>query len=76
MLIKTLTKHGNSFALVIDKPILDLLSIDPETPLKISTENGALTIKPATPDEVKERFGDSLKEMNKRYGKMLKNLAK
>ena len=26
-MIKTLTKHGNSYALVIDKPILDLLNI-------------------------------------------------
>jgi hypothetical protein len=26
-MVKTLTKHGNSLALVIDKPILDLLKI-------------------------------------------------
>jgi hypothetical protein len=30
---KKLTRHGNSLALVIDRPILDLLKIDPETPL-------------------------------------------
>ncbi|MDR0378915.1 MAG: AbrB/MazE/SpoVT family DNA-binding domain-containing protein [Candidatus Accumulibacter sp.] len=35
-MIKTLTRHGNSYALVIDKPILELLNIAPETPL----ENG------------------------------------
>ncbi len=32
-MIKKLTKHGNSLALVIDRPILDLLRIDPDTPL-------------------------------------------
>ena len=29
-MIKNLVKHGNSWALVIDRPILDLLKIDPE----------------------------------------------
>ena len=27
-MVKRLTKHGNSLALVIDRPILDLLKID------------------------------------------------
>jgi hypothetical protein len=27
-MVKKLTKHGNSLALVIDRPILDLLKID------------------------------------------------
>jgi hypothetical protein len=30
-MVKKLTKHGNSLALVIDRPILDLLKIDVET---------------------------------------------
>jgi hypothetical protein len=29
-MIKKLTQHGNSLALVIDRPILDLLKIDPK----------------------------------------------
>jgi hypothetical protein len=33
-MVKKLTKHGNSLALVIDKPILELLKIDQETPWK------------------------------------------
>jgi len=36
-MIKRLTKHGNSLALVIDKGVLDLLKIDEETPISIST---------------------------------------
>ena len=35
-MLKNLTKHGNSWALIIDKPILDLLKIDPTAPLEIS----------------------------------------
>ncbi len=37
-MIKRLTKHGNSFALLIDRPILDLLKIRPDTPLEITTD--------------------------------------
>ena len=31
-MVKRLTKHGNSLALVIDRGVLDLLEIDAETP--------------------------------------------
>jgi hypothetical protein len=37
-MIKKQTKYGNSMALVIDRPILELLRIDVETPLDISTD--------------------------------------
>ncbi len=37
-MLKKLTKHGNSLALVIDRPILELLNIDPDTPLDVSTD--------------------------------------
>ena len=33
-MVKNLTKHGNSYALIIEKPIMELLNIEPETPLK------------------------------------------
>ena len=46
-MVKRLTKHGNSMALVIDRPILELLNIDSETPLEISTDGKQLIIAPA-----------------------------
>ena len=45
-MIKTLTKHGNSLALVIEKPILELLHIDQTTGLNISTDGTSLVIFP------------------------------
>jgi len=39
-LIKKLTKYGNCFALVIDRPILNLLGIEVDTPLEITTPDG------------------------------------
>ena len=46
-MIKKLTRHGNSMALVIDKPILELLKIAPDTPLEISTDGRRLIIAPS-----------------------------
>lgn len=74
-MIKKLTKHGNSWALVIDKPVLDLLKIDPETPLEISTDGQALLVTPAKPAERNERFRTALEKTNRKYGRALKRLA-
>jgi antitoxin MazE len=74
-LIKTLTKHGNSWALVIDKPVLELLNIDPDTPLKIRTDGQTLIIAPADETARKKNFRRALEETNRRYGKALKRLA-
>ena len=36
---KKLIRHGNSAALILDKPILDLLNVTMDTPLEISTDD-------------------------------------
>ena len=45
-MIKTLTTHGNSAALIIDKPLLEILNIDMDTPLEIVTDGANLIISP------------------------------
>ncbi|MDX1945791.1 MAG: hypothetical protein SFU86_10375 [Pirellulaceae bacterium] len=74
-MIKTLTKHGNSWALVIDKPVLELLNIQPDTPLKLRTDGQTLIIAPAEDTPRKEKFRKALEQTNRRYGKALKRLA-
>ena len=39
-MIKMLVRHGNSFALILDKPVLELLKVDPARPVAISTTDG------------------------------------
>jgi antitoxin MazE len=46
-MIKRLTQVGNSLGLLIDRPILQLLGIDRETLLEISTDGAALIVRPA-----------------------------
>ena len=75
MLTKKLSKHGNSLALVIDRSILDLLGIDEQTTLDISTDGRALVILPAQGKQRRKRFEGALTACNQRYGKALKRLA-
>ena len=74
-MVKKLTKHGNSLALVIDKPVLELLNIDGSTPLEISTDGKALVIAPVKDAKRRRKFETALRAANRRYGKMLKSLA-
>lgn len=43
---KTLTPYGSSLALVIDRPILDLLGISRDTALDLTTDGARLVITP------------------------------
>lgn len=72
---KTLVAHGNSAALIIDKPILDILKVDMNTPLEITTDGESLIISPVRGKSREKRFMEALKAVNKRHGKTLKRLA-
>jgi antitoxin component of MazEF toxin-antitoxin module len=74
-MVKKLSKHGNSLALVIDRPILDLLGIDEETSLEVSTDGESLVIAPVRDKKRRKKFEDALASSNERYGKALKRLA-
>jgi antitoxin MazE len=74
-MLKKLTKHGNSLALVIDRPILDLLKFDTDTPLEISTDGTRLIVAPAEASDRRRRFEAAQGAAHKRYGKAFKQLA-
>lgn len=74
-MIKILTRHGNSRALVIDRAVLDLLKIDDDTQLEITTDGTRLIIEPIQQDDRCAQIDASLATGNARYGRMLKKLA-
>ncbi len=74
-MIKRLSRHGNSMAVVIDRPILDLLRITEDTPLEIATDGQALIITPVRDPERSARLQEALDKANSRYGRALRNLA-
>ena len=74
-MVKTLKQIGNSYGVIIDKPILEILHITPETPLEITTDGTSLQIRPIRQGR-KSKLGDSLEWVNRRHGGTLKKLAK
>ena len=74
-MIKKLVSHGNSAALVIDKPILELLHVDMDTPLEIATDGKNLIISPVQNDKRAEKFKVAVEKVNKRHARTLKRLA-
>lgn len=74
-MIKSLIKHGNSLALVIDKPILELLEITADTPLELTTNGEALLVSPVRDAARQKRLRKALDNINRKYGDDLRRLA-
>ena len=75
-MIKQLTRTGNSLALVIDKPILELVNIDPDMPIQISTDDGKRLILSPVKDAVRRKKFRALVWTNRKHARTLKRLAK
>lgn len=81
-MIKKLAKHGNSYALVFTKPLMELLDMEASTLLDVKIVDGRLVIQPVAPaKKVKTVSSDytlqKLVEKNiKKYAPALKKLAK
>lgn len=74
-MIKNLIKHGNSHALVIDKAVMELLKIDSDTPLEVSTDGESLLIRPVRDVKSRRAVKDSLAKFNGKYSAVFKKLA-
>jgi antitoxin MazE len=72
---KMLIKHGNSLALVIDKPILDMLQISANTPLEISTNGDQLLVTPCRDRASQKKINVSLENINAKFENDLRRLA-
>ena len=75
-MIKRLTTHGNSSALVIEKPILDLLNITTETALEISTDGKNLIISPVASEARERKFKKAMAKVHERHAATFRELAK
>ena len=73
-MIKKLTAIGNSLGLIIEKPILELLDIDKETPLEVRTDGEALIIRPKR--SRKRRVQAATERLMQAHDETLRKLAK
>ncbi len=74
-MIKNLTKHGNSLALVIEKPVLELLGANAQTQFKITTDGKALILTPVTDDEREKEILDAAERITEKYSDVFRRLA-
>jgi antitoxin component of MazEF toxin-antitoxin module len=74
-MVKKLSKHGNSLALVIDRSILELLDIDENTSLEISTDGEALVVAPVRDEKRRKKFEQAMAASHERYGEAYRRLA-
>ncbi len=74
-MIKKLTKHGNSYAMVIDKPILELIQATPDTPFEIISDGRSLVLTPVRDPAEEKKFDNAVAMIHKRFGNAMKRLA-
>ncbi|MDR1316678.1 MAG: AbrB/MazE/SpoVT family DNA-binding domain-containing protein [Spirochaetales bacterium] len=74
-MLKKLIQHGNSAALIIDKPIMEMLHITSETLLELSTDGKNIILSPQNTATQENDILESLKGINKKYGMALKKLG-
>ena len=73
---KTLTRHGNSLAIVIERPILELLNADASTVFDVSTDGTALVLTPIRDKDSATAVHSAIEKVGKRYAKSFEELAK
>ena len=71
---KKLSAVGNSYGVVIEKPILELLNIDRDTELEMTTDGHRLVIEPVRTN--KKNLRSSAEKVMKKHDSTFRKLAK
>lgn len=77
-IIKGLSKVGASYSIILDKVLMQLLNMTPETKVEIRTDGKSLTITPLTSQKaykkvspkVRKAFETSIKKNHETYKKL------
>ena len=73
---KKLIRHGNSAALVLDKALLDLLNVEMDTPLEVTTDGHNIIISPQSDAKAEATVLQALERINQKHGAVLARLGK
>ena len=75
-MIKQLRKVGNSNALLLDKPVLELLGLKEDGYVQLTIQDGVLIMSPVNPQQVdQEKFQQALDKVMAQRSKVLERLA-
>ena len=73
---KKLIRHGNSAALILDKALLDLLKVEMDTPLEVTTDGRNIIVSPQVNERAEATLSQSLERINQKHGSVLSKLGK
>ncbi|RYZ77016.1 MAG: hypothetical protein EOP04_31435 [Proteobacteria bacterium] len=73
---KSLTAIGGSPGFIIEKPIAELYQLDKNTQIEVTPRENGLDIRFIKEISTTDEVIDTARKINKRYSKMMKNLAK
>ena len=76
MYVKKLTRQGNSAALIVDRPLMELLGIDSETPLKLTVDGRKLIVEPLSDKERASNFKKIMEKTGRKNAELFRRLAK
>lgn len=75
-MVKRLAKTGTSYSVIIDRTMMKLLQITPESELDLSIQDGALVITPVkSKAERQAQLDQALNESFEQFGSVYKKLA-
>ena len=72
---KTLTKHGNSYALVIDLALMDVMHINEKTSISLTISGDRLVVTPDRNGERRPNVMEAYAHVSKKHAAFLKRLA-
>jgi antitoxin component of MazEF toxin-antitoxin module len=72
---KTLTRTGNSLALVLDKALLEATGIDADTPLEVSTDGDVILVSPLRSKKRTARLKRILADLDTEHAGAFRRLA-
>jgi antitoxin component of MazEF toxin-antitoxin module len=75
-MLRMLKKYGNSYALIIDRVLMEQLGITSETPLQLVVSDGALHVTPIRHGLGSERVHALADALFDRYDESFHELAK
>lgn len=74
---KTLTRVGNSHALLLDRTLMDLLHLDKDTPVDVEVQGDTMLVRAARPnDEKRKRVLDVAERLMNDHDETFRKLAK
>jgi antitoxin component of MazEF toxin-antitoxin module len=76
MLVKKLTRQGNSTSLVIDRQLMELLDLDRDALVKVSVEGRKLIVEPLSEADRKAAFTKIMHATGKQNAELFRRLAK